>query len=91
MCSSERAGSRLEARTHPASGPAVLLGPMDADVSKTPPGVRRRRKADVPETLTNPISVFRPVRDHGQFVVDAVMERHHEIAEMKRRANENKR
>lgn len=39
------------------------------------PGVLRRPRLEVPETLTVPISVFRPAeRDHGQFVVDAAVE-----------------
>lgn len=72
----------------------MLLGPMDSMMTRAVPGipgVLRRKKADVPETLTTPISVFKRVRDTGQFIVDALVGRHDEIREMKRRANEHKR
>lgn len=51
------------------------------------PGVLRRRRAGVPFTLVHPISFLRPVHNHGQFVVDAVLEHDREVREMKYAAN----
>lgn len=38
---------------------------------------------EVPETLTHPITVFRPVRDHGQFIVDATIASVTDVDEMR--------
>lgn len=88
------ARTRVSARATPIPRAALLyelLAGMVADMTEAAPGVLRRKKADVPETLTTPISVFRKVRDTGQFIVDALADWHAEIREMQRRANENKR
>lgn len=54
------------------------------------PGVLRRPRADVPFTPIA-ISVMRPVRDHGQFIVDASFDAKSEIEEQKAEIRERMR
>ena len=51
------------------------------------PGVLRRPRSQVPETLRSPISVPRRVRDRGQFIIDAVLDGFNEAEERKHLAN----
>jgi hypothetical protein len=51
------------------------------------PGVLRRKKDDVPETLTKSITVLRPKRDRGQFILDAVLDGFTEAEDRKHLAN----
>jgi hypothetical protein len=57
-------------------------------VTAVKPGVHRRSKraGEVPFTPT-PITVMRPVRDRGQFIVDAVVDGFTEAEDRKHLAN----
>lgn len=51
-------------------------------------GVKRRRRADVPFTLSKPISIFkRPERSLGDYIVNAVEEAFREAGERKLLSN----
>jgi hypothetical protein len=56
---------------------------MYAPAKTVSAGVKRRRKADVPPTLTKSVSVLRHERNRGQFVIDAVFENFREALERK--------
>jgi hypothetical protein len=56
-------------------------------VTAVKPGVLRRRKEAVPFTVHHAITFLRPVRDRGQYIVDAVHEGFAQAEERKWLAN----